>query len=145
MSKTRNIKIRNATLEDKYAITELANNCAPDLRPSVLGTYEYFARCFKSTFFVYEENNELKGYIVGFPNIDVEGEYWLYQVCVHRSLRGKKVGSKLIVPFIEKIKELGYKNIRSHANNQHSVNLHEKYGFKKYEQDESGWFMELIL
>ena len=139
------MSIRNAELEDVQAITDLANNCAPDLRPSVFGTYEYFARCFRSTFFVYEENDLIKGYVVGFPNIDVKGEYWLYQICVHSELRSKKIGSKLIVPFIEEIKKKGNNSIKSHANTQHSANLHEKYGFKTYETDESGWFMELIL
>ncbi|MHA1377480.1 MAG: GNAT family N-acetyltransferase [Candidatus Helarchaeota archaeon] len=135
--------IRNANHEDVQAITELAQNCAPNLRPSVFGTYEYFTYCFRSTFFVFEEDNEIKGFIVGFPNIDVKGEYWLYQICVHSSIRSKNVGSKIIVPFIEKIKEMGYTHIKSHANNQHSKNLHEKFGFKEYDQDQSGWFMKL--
>ncbi|MFX1450486.1 MAG: GNAT family N-acetyltransferase [Promethearchaeota archaeon] len=139
------MSIRNAELEDTQQITDVANNCAPNLRPSAFGTYEYFTRCFRSTFLVYEENEEIKGFVVGFPNIDVKGEYWLYQICVYSELRSKKIGSKLIVPFIEKIKEMGYKNIKSHANNQHSVNLHEKYGFKKYDTDESGWFLELTF
>ncbi|MHA1298329.1 MAG: GNAT family N-acetyltransferase [Candidatus Helarchaeota archaeon] len=139
------MSIRNANLEDVQAITDLANNCAPNLRPSVFGTYEYFTYCFRSTFLVYEDGGKLQGFIVGFPNIDVKGEFWLYQICVHSSQRGAGIGSKLMIPFIEKVREKGYKTIKSHANNQHSKNLHEKYGFKEYNKDERGWFLELVF
>lgn len=133
-------------LDDKYVLTDLAANCAPKIRPSVVGTYEFLSRCFNSTFFVYEEENEIKAYMVGFPNIDSEGEeYWIYQVCVHGSLRGKKIGSQLFEVFLKKVEEMGYKRIRSQVTNEHSVNLHEKYGFKKIAPDERGWIMELTF
>jgi GNAT superfamily N-acetyltransferase len=137
------LSIRNVNHEDVQSITDLANNCAPNLRPSVFGTYEYFTYCFKSTFLVFEDDEGIKGFVVGFPNIDEKGEYWLYQICIYGSLRSKGIGSKLIHPFIEKIKELGYTHIKSHANNKHSKNLHEKFGFKQYAEDQSGWFLEL--
>ncbi|MFX0135136.1 MAG: GNAT family N-acetyltransferase [Candidatus Hodarchaeota archaeon] len=139
--------IRNVQVKDKYAVTEVAENCAPLLRASVYGTYEFLARCFQRTFFVYLDNSKIVGYIVGFPNTSVKGEFWLYQVGIKEHYRKKYIGSQLLERFIEQVKSDGYKRIRSHIQfeNEHSKNLHEKFGFKICGQDDKGWFEELIL
>ena len=139
--------IRNAEVEDKVAITELAENCAPLVRPSVVGTYEFLARCFRKTFFVYEENSKLLGFMVGFPNTEISGEFWIYQVCVNSEFRGKHIGSKLFERFFEQVKADGYKSVKSHFKfkNQHSRNLHEKFGMKIYGQDDRGYFVEVVF
>lgn len=139
--------IRNAKVEDKFRITELAENCSPLLRASIDGTYEFLARCFENTFFVYEVNGELIGYIVGFPNTAKKGEFWLYQVCVCGKHREKRIGSELLEELINQVKSEGYGRIRSHLQfvNEHSLNLHRKFGFEIYGQDDRGWFLELIF
>ena len=139
------MSIRNAEIKDAKSIADLAQDCSGFMRSSVEGTYEYLIRCFRSTFLVYEDKEEIKGFVVSFPNIDIEGEYWIYQICINGSLRGKGIGYKLLSPLIKIIQEKGYKILKTHANNQHSYNLHKKCGFKPYEDDGSGWFMELKL
>jgi GNAT superfamily N-acetyltransferase len=141
------MSIRNANIEDKFQIEKLAQKCSPNMRPSTAGTYEYLARCFKKTFFVYEENSKILGYIVGFPNTSKLGEFWLYQVCVSRNHRRKGIGSMLFERIIDEIKLGGYKIIKSHFQfpNQHSRNLHEKFGFKIYDEDDIGWFARLEI
>lgn len=141
------MSIRNVKVSDKHDIVKVAENCAPLVRASVVGTYEFLARCFENTFFVYEEDSELLGYVVGFPNTAVEGEFWIYQVCVNDKLRGKHVGSKLFEKIVSQVKSEGYKRMRSHMQfvNEHSLKLHEKFGFKICGQDDRGHFVELIF
>ncbi|MFX1296757.1 MAG: GNAT family N-acetyltransferase [Promethearchaeota archaeon] len=136
--------VRNAQVKDKFDITKLAENCAPLVRPSVIGTYEFLARCFSNTFFVYEEE-EIIGYIVGFPNTAVKGEFWIYQICVCDKSRGKGIGSKLFKRFIEQVKSEGYERVRSHFKfeNKLSKNIHEKFGMKICGKDDRGWFVEV--
>ncbi len=124
--------LRNAEIEDKIKIAEVAEKCAPWVRNSVMGTYEFLARCFRRYFFVIErENNELLGFIVGFPNIDIEGEFWLYQVAVLPEVRRNDLGSKLFDALKKQVVEDGYKVMKSHYrfDNEKSKNLHAKFGF----------------
>ena len=139
--------IRNVQIKDKFAVTEVAENCVPDLRASVVGTYEFFARCFQRTFFVFEENDKIIGYIVGFPNTSVEGEFWLYQVGIIDKYREKGIGSQLLEKFTSQVELDGYKNIKSHFKfeNERSRNLHEKFGFKICGHDDRGYFAQLIF
>ena len=141
------MSIRNVQVKDKLAVTNVAEICAPLVRASVVGTYEYLARCFQNTFFVYEDNDEIVGYIVGFPNTNVPGEFWLYQVAVIGSQRGKKIGSQLFERFMNQVKAEGYEKIRSHYifGNERSAKIHEKYGFKACGEDERGPFVESKL
>ncbi len=139
------MSIRNADVEDKVAVFELAQSCIPWLRASVVGTYEFFARCFRNTFFVYEENNKIIGYLVGFPNTAVKGEFWIYQIGMYEEHRGKGIGSKLFARMVEQVKSEGYNSMRSHFKfkNKHSRALHEKFGMKIYGEDDRGWFVEV--
>ncbi|MHA1146295.1 MAG: GNAT family N-acetyltransferase [Candidatus Helarchaeota archaeon] len=139
--------VRNVRVKDKFDIEILAQNCAPLVRSSVVGTYEFLARCFQNTFFVYEENSKLLGYIVGFPNTAVKGEFWIYQICVNNEFRGKHVGSKLFEAIVSQVRKEGYTRMRSHLrfDNEHSLNIHKKFGFEICGEDDRGWFVELIF
>ncbi|HUX99108.1 MAG TPA: GNAT family N-acetyltransferase [Candidatus Deferrimicrobium sp.] len=137
--------IRNVKVSDSIEITKLAENCAPLIRASVVGTYEFLARCFSNTFLVYEEDMKILGFLVGFPNTAVKGEFWIYQVCICDKLRGKSIGSQLFQRLFEQLRAEGYTRVRSHYKfeNTHSKNLHEKFGMKQCGQDERGWFCEV--
>ena len=139
--------IRNVQVNDKFEITKLAENCTPLVRPSVVGTYEFLARCFQNTFFIYEQDSKILGFIVGFPNTAIKGEFWIYQVCICDKHRGKGIGSKLLENLIKQLKSEGYLRMRSHFKfeNEHSKNLHEKFGMKVCGQDDRGWFVEVEL
>jgi len=142
------MSVRNVEISDKFAITTLAKKCAPFLRPSVVGTYEFLARCFKNTFFVYEENSKIMGFIVGFPNTASNSEeFWIYQACLSKKYRSKGIGSLLFERLLQQVKSEGYKRVRSHFKfeNEISKRLHEKFGMKIYDQDDRGWFAELVL
>ena len=139
--------VRNARVKDKFDIKKLADNCEPLVRPSVVGTYEFLVRCFSNTFFVYEEDSELIGFMVGFPNTAEKGEFWIYQICVNNKYRGKGIGSQLFKRLFEQMRAEGYERVRSHFKfeNEHSRNIHEKFGMKICGQDDRGWFAEVKL
>jgi len=139
--------LRNAKVADKFGIAEVAEKSAPYVRPSVVGTYEFLARCFQRTFFVHEDEGKITGFIVGFPNTSIEGEFWLYQIALLDEYRGKGRGSQLFKKFIDQVRSDGYKRIRSHYkfDNERSAAAHAKFGFKKCGEDERGFFVQLIL
>jgi L-amino acid N-acyltransferase YncA len=139
--------IRNVKVSDSIEITTLAENCAPLIRASVVGTYEFLARCFSNTFLVYEEGGKILGFLVGFPNTAAKGEFWIYQVCISDKLRSKGIGTQLFQRLFDQLKAEGYTRVRSHYKfeNTHSRNLHEKFGMKQCGQNELGWFCEVKL
>ena len=141
------MSIRNVRVKDAPIVTKVAENCVPLVRASVEGTYEFLARCFSNTFFICEENDEIIGYTVGFPNTAKEGEFWIYQVGILNQWRGKGIGSKLFAALFKEVRNKGYERIRSHYKfgNEHSANLHAKFGMKKCGEDERGYFVEAIL
>jgi len=139
--------IRNVSVRDAPIITKVAENCLPFLRPSVEGTYEFLARCFQNTFFVFEENTEIVGFIVGFPNTAAPGEFWIYQCAILSEWRGRGIGSKLFEALFRQVRSEGYKRVRSHYkfDNQHSANLHSKFNMKICGKDARGYFVEAII
>lgn len=140
--------LRNVEIEDKFKIAEVAEKCAPPIRSSVVGTYEYLARCFRSYFLVVEnDEGEIVGFISGFPNLDVKGEIWIYQVAILEDFRGHGFGSMLFEAFISQAKKDGYKILKSHYvwDNEISAGLHSKYGFEKFGKDDRGPFIKVNL
>ncbi|MBD3230893.1 MAG: GNAT family N-acetyltransferase [Candidatus Lokiarchaeota archaeon] len=139
--------IRKVKIKEAPIIARIAANCSPSMRPSVEGTYEYLARCFSNTFFVYEKDDEIIGFIVGFPNTAELGEFWIYQCGILNKWRGKGIGSELFTAIFDAVKAEGYKSIRSHYkfSNTHSANLHKKFGMEICGQDERGYFVEIIF
>ncbi|MHA1271407.1 MAG: GNAT family N-acetyltransferase [Candidatus Helarchaeota archaeon] len=138
------MSVRNIRVKDAPIVTEIANNCSPLLRASVEGTYEFLARCFSNTFFVYEKDGQIIGYTVGFPNTAKKGEFWIYQVGILEDFRSKGIGSKLFEALFNQVRKEGYECIRSHYifSNKHSGNLHSKFGMKICGQDDRGYFVE---
>lgn len=139
--------IRNVKIKDAPIITMIAANCDPLLRPSVEGTYEYLARCFSDTFFIYEENEKIIGFIVGFPNTAKPKEFWIYQAGILDKWRGQGIGSQLFSVLFDSVKSKGYNHILSHYkfSNEHSANLHKKFGMKICGQDDRGYFVEILF
>jgi len=139
------VKLRNVKIEDAPKVTEVAKKCTPWVRNSVTGTYEFLARCFQRYFFVLEnDDKELVGYIVGLPNVDIEGEFWLYQVAVLENLREKGLGSMLTDAFKKQVIKDRYRVMKSHYiwKNEMSAALHAKFGFKRFGNDDRGPFVK---
>ena len=140
--------IRNVQVKDKFLVTEIAEKSIPYIRSSVVGTYEYLARCFQRSFFLCEDNSKPIGFIVGFPNTSSEGEFWLYQIAILEEYREKGIGSMLFKAFIKQVKSDGYDKIRSHYkfDNERSAKAHAKFSFKPCgKEDDRGPFVELTL
>ena len=139
--------IRNVKVKDKFLIAEIAEKSTPYVRASVVGTYEFLARCFQRTFFLCEADSKPVGYIVGFPNTSSEGEFWLYQIAIIEEYREQGIGSQLFEAFINQVKADGYAKIRSHYkfDNDRSAKAHAKFGFKICGKDDRGPFVELIF
>jgi L-amino acid N-acyltransferase YncA len=101
---------------------------------------------------VYERNNHLIGYLIGFDLIEHNSADFQNQILsysqhkkqprkifyydqIAKSLDSKNVGSSLVLAMIEHLKNKGYKEIfcqifHQPFNNQASIKFHEKLGFK---------------
>ena len=123
--------IREVEEEDSTEIERLARMCSP-LRASVTGTYEYLALCFKRYFLV-AECNRIIGFIIGLPNIGVEGEWWVYQIATDPAHRREKIAENLFGEEVKRFKSDGFKKIKTRilATNKSSIELFIKYGFEK--------------
>ncbi|RZN64253.1 MAG: GNAT family N-acetyltransferase [Candidatus Methanoliparum thermophilum] len=121
--------IREADEKDSMKIEALAKKASP-LRPSVAGTYEYLALCFKRYFLV-AIDEDILGFIIGLPNIDNKNESWIYQIAVHPSYRRKKIASNLLKMEIERLTDDNFKKIKARilSTNNRSFKFFNKYGF----------------
>lgn len=129
--------IREAEEGDAEAIERLAKMCPP-LRASVKGTYEYLVLGFKKYFLVVTRNDEIVGFVVGFPSL--EGGTWIYQIAVHPEQRRKKVGEMLLQEELERLKSDGHDVVKTRVlkSNDPSMKLLGKFGFKK-EREVGEW------
>ncbi len=133
------IKILEAKIEDCNEIEKVAKK-SPPLRASISGTYEYFVLCFSKYFLKAfdSENTKIAGFIVGFPNIFGQSEFWVYQIAVLEEFRKKGIATQLYLELINRAHKIGnYKNIYTEIllDNIPSKNLHKKLGFIKLEKN----------
>jgi ribosomal protein S18 acetylase RimI-like enzyme len=126
------MRIREAEEEDAVNIEKLAKECSP-LRASIHGTYEYLALCFRRYFLVVEEE-EIMGFIIGLPNVDIRGEYWIYQIAVNPVHRRKRIAENLLEEEIRKFKADGCKCIKARVlkYNDPSIELFTKANFMDF-------------
>lgn len=129
--------ITKAMEEDSEKIEELARTCPP-LRGAICGTYEYFAICFRRYFLVARKNDEIIGFIVGFPNIDKksDGEVWIYQIAVCPKNQRLKIGFDLLSEELKLFYSDGFKIVKARIldSNHQSLGLFKKIGFKEIEK-----------
>lgn len=102
-----NYTIREIEEADVDRVREVAE-LSPPLRAAVKGTYEHLAICFKKYFLVAEEKDEVVGFIVGFPNVNVNQEAWVYQVAVKPTHRRRKIAENLLNEEVKRFKLDGY-------------------------------------
>ena len=126
------LTIREAEERDAEEIENLAKRCPP-LRGSISGTYEYLALCFRRYFLIAEASGDIIAFLVGFPNLDVKGEVWIYQVAVCQEKRGTSVARDLITEVIRRFASDGYSVVKARIleDNDCSLRLFKKLGFER--------------
>ncbi|MDY6932190.1 MAG: GNAT family N-acetyltransferase [Halobacteriota archaeon] len=124
--------IREAEERDAEEIEKLAMRCPP-LRGSISGTYEYLALCFRRYFLIAEAGGEIIAFLVGFPNLDVEGEIWIYQIAVCEEERGTSLARELLTEEMKRFASDGYNVVKARIleDNNCSLGLFKKLGFER--------------
>ena len=132
--------IREAEEKDADKIEQLASRCSP-LRGSVCGTYEYLAICFRRYFIIAESDSEIIAFLIGFPNLDVEGEVWIYQIGVCPENQRMNVAKELLLEELRRFSTDGYKKIKARIleDNKPSQELFKKLGFEEAGVTLEGW------
>jgi diaminobutyrate acetyltransferase len=89
------IKIRNATENDFLDVYNFVSNCKP-LEKYYEHFYKIMLRYFSNSCFIAEFKDEIIGFVMGFKSQTDENTFFLWQIGVNPSHRGKKVAENLL-------------------------------------------------
>jgi GNAT superfamily N-acetyltransferase len=86
---------------------------------------------FQQTCFVYEENDLLLGFLIGFISQTNKNEAYIHYICVHPEYRQMKIARTLYEAFINCVQQEGCNTIRCITSpmNKSSIAFHTKMGF----------------
>lgn len=123
----RSLKIRQAKFSDLLKVTEIekSNFTKP------WGITGFISELFKrkTLFLVAELNEDIKGYIVTWINLD---EAYIANIAVDPEYQGYGIGGALLNETVDRLKKLGtskcYLEVR--VSNEKARRLYEKFGFK---------------
>lgn len=128
-----------------------------DKNPNWINQIIKYNKLFRNTFYVYEINGEVVGYIGYYVHLKRVGMKFVQQAtnfsgCVDRQMRGRGIYTILLS---ESLNELKKNNVQAvfafiNVNNTLSLSVHKKLGFKiiqapNFKRLESNYLVELIL
>jgi ribosomal protein S18 acetylase RimI-like enzyme len=143
-----NIRLNSISLEE---LTNIHLLCNDDFVPALserVCIYEYCNKLYKNAEIIScHNNNNLVGTIGMYCN-DLSGSVaYISTVCVHPTMRGKKIGDLLLSTAKVVAKDKGMKTIKLEVdrNNYKAISLYLKKGFKQCENLTDTFYMEIIL
>ncbi len=140
--------IRCATAADLERILEIERLCFdPEW------SRQQFTSSLKEIFFVYEEAEEILGFLIACP-CEIAKRAIIMRIAVHPDHWGHGIASKLITLALEQFKHMGLKCVELDVDivKNGAIKLYEKFGFKvmrvatvNYDEDTSFLVMKLML
>jgi len=131
-------KIRNVIEEDFLKIYEIGEYCSPMIneRKSI---YHIFTKFFKQTSLVFEDNGEIKGFLLGFISQEDPEDSYIHLLCINNDLRGQNLGSNLVDEFIKIVSSYGCRKVFLICKpfNKVAIKFYTKIGFLSLESDET--------
>lgn len=129
--------IRKANEKEFLKVHKFVSHCKP-LEDYPEHLYKIILRYFGETCFVAEENNNLIGFVMGFTSQFYENTYFLWQIGVKLSMRGKGMGKMLLQEVEREVKKLRCERIELTIDpeNRPSLKLFEKMGYKNISSNE---------
>lgn len=131
--------IRNATESDyDYIITRLDEWWGGRNMSAMLP--RLFFQHFQNSSFIYEIENKIAGFLIGFESQSVEGQGYVHFVGVDPQLRKQHIASKLYSSFFDFCKASGIKTVKCITSpiNKTSIAFHQKLGFRATMYDVHG-------
>jgi ribosomal protein S18 acetylase RimI-like enzyme len=105
-----NFKIRNAFEEDFIKISQLGEKCSPMINERK-AIYHIFTKYFKNTSLVLEDNENIKGFLIGFISQENNENAYIHLLCIEKDSRGQNMASNLLEEFISIVYSLGCKKV----------------------------------
>ncbi|HEX7467023.1 MAG TPA: GNAT family N-acetyltransferase [Methanobacterium sp.] len=132
------LRIRNVIEEDFLKIYEVGEYCSPmtNERKSI---YHMFTKFFKQTSLVFEDNGEIKGFLLGFISQEDPEDSYIHLLCIKNDLRGQNLGSNLVDEFIKIVSSHGCRKVFliCKPSNKSAIRFYNKIGFLSLQSDET--------
>ena len=125
------MRIRKTAQEDFLRVHEFTAGCPP-MENYPEHVYKILLRYFGDYCFIAEENEQIIGFVLGIVPQSFEGTYFLWDIGVTPSYRGKGIGKRLVREVENELSKMGFKRIELTIDpaNLPSRKLFEKMGFK---------------
>ena len=134
-----------------HEIVRIHEICDFDFDPSLssrVDIKEYCQKLFDNANFVTGRlNNQLVGLLAIYCNDLIKFTAYISSICVMPNVRGNKLGNDLLYESLNLAKRSGMDRIRLEVGqrNYSAISLYEKYDFKKVEERNDLYLLELKL
>ena len=119
--------IINITNNEFEKIQTIINNCNEYVTTYLLYAYWILSNYYNKTCKVAEDKSKIIGFISGLPSIENK-IIFIWQLCVLKKYRNKKIASALINNIIKEAKKICYQiEFTISSSNTASINLFTKY------------------
>ncbi|PWB51845.1 MAG: hypothetical protein C3F06_09270 [Candidatus Methanoperedenaceae archaeon] len=125
------MKIRKGSQEDFLRVHQFTAGCPP-MENYPEHVYKIILRYFGDYCFIAEENEQIIGFVLGIVPQSFQDTYFLWDIGVAPSYRGKGIGKRLVREVENELGKKGFKRIELTIDpaNLLSRKLFEKMGFK---------------
>ncbi len=133
-----NFRIRNAFEDDFMKISQLGQNCSPMVNERK-AIYHLFTRFFKNTSLILEENENIKGFLIGFISQENNENAYIHLLCIEKELRGHNMALNLVEKFIRIVSSLDCKKVFlvCKPSNKTAIKFYTKMGFLPIHSNET--------
>jgi ribosomal protein S18 acetylase RimI-like enzyme len=133
-----NFRIRNVFEEDFMRIYKLGEKCSPMINERE-AIYHIFTKFFKNTSLVLEDNENLKGFLIGFISQENNENAYIHLLCVEKDLRRQNMASNFVKEFINIVCSLDCKKVFlvCKSENKTAIKFYNKMGFLTLHSDET--------
>ena len=101
--------------------------------------YHYFTKFFKNTSLVFEDNGNIKGFLLGFISQENNENAYIHLLCIKKDLRGQNMASNLVEKFISIVSSLDCKKVFlvCKPSNKTAIKFYNKMGFLPLHSDKT--------
>ena len=133
-----NFRIRNVFEDDFMKIAQLGENCSPMVNERK-AIYHLFTKFFKNTSLVLEDNENIKGFLIGFISQENNENAYIHLLCIKKDLRGQNMASNLVEKFISIVYSMDCKKVFlvCKPSNKTAIKLYTKMGFLPLPSDKT--------
>lgn len=128
----------NIVLVEEHMLPEILRIQAEGFKHANREKVVRYSKSFKKTFYVIKSQDKIAGYCIYYLKPDLSSKGFekrsvISEIAIDRNFRGRGFAEKLLKESIEEMKLNRVSSIILYVSteNQHAINLYEKFGFRK--------------